>query len=79
MLFSLIHTVTFLMGDSVYVFSFESSLFIKRLQRVKGRKLAVKSDNPAYETFYIEEAEMHDLRVIGKVIKSLPIKMVDFA
>ncbi|TOP23075.1 LygD, partial [Vibrio parahaemolyticus] len=55
------------------------SLFIKRLQRVKGRKLAVKSDNPAYETFYIEEAEMHDLRVIGKVIKSLPIKMVDFA
>jgi phage repressor protein C with HTH and peptisase S24 domain len=66
-------------GDGVYVFSFENSLFIKRLQRVKGRKLAVKSDNPAYETFYIEESEMHDLRVIGKVIKSLPIKMVDFA
>lgn len=66
-------------GDGVYVFSFESSLFIKRLQRVKGRKLAVKSDNSAYETFYIEESEMHDLRIIGKVIKSLPIKMVDFA
>ena len=53
--------------------------FIKRLQRVKGRKLAVKSDNPAYETFYIEESEMYDLRIIGKVIKSLPIKMIDFA
>ncbi|MEQ4896437.1 helix-turn-helix transcriptional regulator [Proteus vulgaris] len=66
-------------GDGVYVFSFENSLFIKRLQRVKGRKLAVKSDNPAYETFYIEESEMYDLRIIGKVIKSLPIKMIDFA
>lgn len=66
-------------GDGVYVFSFESSLFIKRLQRVKGKKLAVKSDNSAYETFYIEESEMHDLKIIGKVIKSLPIKMIDFA
>ncbi len=47
--------------------------FIKRLQRVKGRKLAVKSDNPAYETFYIEESEMYDLpEIIGKVIKPLP-------
>ncbi|EPP1210983.1 LexA family transcriptional regulator [Proteus mirabilis] len=66
-------------GDGVYIFSFENSLFIKRLQRVKGRKLAVKSDNPAYETFYIEESEMCDLRIIGKVIKSLPIRMIDFA
>ncbi len=66
-------------GDGVYVFSFENALFIKRLQRVKGKKLAVKSDNSAYETFYIEESEMHDLKIIGKVIKSLPIKMVDFA
>ncbi len=66
-------------GDGVYIFSFENSLFIKRLQRVKGRKLAVKSDNPAYETFYIEESEMYDLRIIGKVIKSLPIRMIDFA
>ncbi len=66
-------------GDGVYVFSFENALFIKRLQRVKGKKLAVKSDNSAYETFYIEESEMHDLKIIGKVIKSLPIKMIDFA
>ncbi|MEM8392667.1 S24 family peptidase, partial [Morganella morganii] len=50
-----------------------------RLQRVKGRRLAVKSDNEAYETFYIEESETHDLHIIGKVIKSLPFRMIDFA
>ncbi|HBH7051314.1 TPA: helix-turn-helix domain-containing protein [Morganella morganii] len=66
-------------SDGVYVFTFENSLFIKRLQRVKGRRLAVKSDNEAYETFYIEESETHELRIIGKVIKSLPIRMIDFA
>ncbi|MDH0356202.1 helix-turn-helix transcriptional regulator [Morganella sp. GD04133] len=70
---------SFFDSDGVYVFIFENSLFIKRLQRVKGRRLAVKSDNEAYETFYIEENETHDLRILGKVIKSLPIKMIDFA
>ncbi|MEM8400438.1 S24 family peptidase, partial [Morganella morganii] len=70
---------SFFDSDGIYVFTFENSLFIKRLQRVKGRRLAVKSDNEAYETFYIEESETHDLHIIGKVIKSLPFRMIDFA
>ncbi|BCU91133.1 hypothetical protein YP72344_26280 [Yersinia pseudotuberculosis] len=66
-------------GDGVYVFVFENSVFVKRLQKVKGRRLAVRSDNQAYETFYIEESETHDLRILGKVIRSLPIKLIEFA
>ncbi|WP_273856589.1 XRE family transcriptional regulator [Serratia liquefaciens] len=66
-------------GDGVYVFNFEDSTFVKRLQKVKGRKLAVLSDNDKYPPFYIESHEMNDLYIFGKLIKHLPLKFNDFA
>ncbi|MCK8572478.1 XRE family transcriptional regulator [Yersinia ruckeri] len=66
-------------GDGVYVFNFEDSTFVKRLQKVKGRKLAVLSDNEKYPPFFIEANEMSDLYVFGKLIKHLPLKFNDFA
>lgn len=65
-------------GDGVYVFNFEDSTFVKRLQKVKGRKLAVLSDNDRYPPFFIEEHEMHELYFFGKLIRCLPLKMLEF-
>ncbi|XYQ56792.1 LexA family transcriptional regulator [Pectobacterium carotovorum] len=66
-------------GDGIYVFNFEDSTFVKRLQKVKGRKLAVLSDNEKYPPFFIESHEMHELYIFGKLIKHLPLKFNDFA
>lgn len=66
-------------GDGIYVFNFEDSTFVKRLQKVKGRKLCVLSDNPKYPPFEIESHEMGDIYIFGKLIKQLPFKFNDFA
>lgn len=66
-------------GDGIYVFNFEDSTFVKRLQKVKGRKIAVLSDNDKYPPFYIEPHEMSELFIFGKLIKHLPLKLNDFA
>ena len=65
-------------GDGVYVFNFEDSTFVKRLQKVKGRRLAVLSDNDKYPPFFIEEHEMNELYFFGKLIRCLPLKMLEF-
>ncbi|CDG90108.1 XRE family transcriptional regulator [Xenorhabdus bovienii] len=56
-------------GDGIYVFSFGRAIHVKRLQIQKNR-LAVLSDNPNYETWYIEESEEPQLYIQGKVIVS---------
>ncbi|MCT2385135.1 XRE family transcriptional regulator [Erwinia pyrifoliae] len=66
-------------GDGVYVFNFEDSTFVKRLQKVKGRRLAVLSDNDKYPPFFIEDHEMNELFVFGKLIRCLPLKMIEFS
>lgn len=66
-------------GDGVYVFDFEGSTFIKRLQKVKGRKLAVISDNEFYPPFHIEENEMHELYFHGRLLISIPMSIKYFS
>lgn len=66
-------------GDGIYVFNFEDSTFIKRLQRVKGRKLAVISDNDFYPPFYLDEHEMFEVYFHGKLLRSLPMSLKVFA
>ncbi|CNI59933.1 Uncharacterized HTH-type transcriptional regulator HI_1476 [Yersinia frederiksenii] len=66
-------------GDGVYVFNFEDSTFVKRLQKVKGRRLSVLSDNDKYPPFFIEANEMNELYFFGKLIKHLPLKFNDFS
>lgn len=71
--------VTQFTGDGIYVFNFEDSTFIKRLQRVKGRKLAVISDNDFYPPFHLDEHEMFEVFFHGKLLRSLPLSLKIFA
>ncbi|MGP3593087.1 S24 family peptidase [Vagococcus sp. WN89Y] len=59
--------------DGVYSFVFGKTFYVKRLQ-MQGMRLAVLSDNPAYETWYIEEKNQDQLYVMGKALIHESIK-----
>ncbi|WP_340618837.1 XRE family transcriptional regulator [Xenorhabdus entomophaga] len=69
-------TVNCLDGDGVYIFSYGRSLHVKRLQ-IQKDKIAVLSDNPNYETWYIEENEEPLLYIKGKVISHVYRRMIN--
>ncbi|WP_313328102.1 XRE family transcriptional regulator [Enterobacter oligotrophicus] len=60
-------SVRHFLTDGVYVFVFGKTFHLKRLQ-MQGNRLAVLSDNPAYEKWYITEESQGDLYVMGKAI-----------
>lgn len=59
--------------DGVYVFVFGNTFHIKRLQ-MQGDRLAVLSDNPVYEKWYITDENQHKFYVMGKVLIHESIK-----
>lgn len=59
--------------DGIYSFVFGKTFYVKRLQ-MQGLRLAVLSDNPAYETWYIEEKNQDQLYVMGKALIHESIK-----
>lgn len=69
--------ITTFKEDGLYVLLLEDALLVKRLQRLPGGRIAVKSDNPAYETFTLEPA--HAVRIVGQVIAALPLRFTLFA
>ncbi len=58
--------------DGIWVFRNEDALFIKRLQFMPGRKIKVKSDNPAYDAFELQPDSTFSL--LGQVIAALPLR-----
>lgn len=60
-------------SDGIYAFVFGRTFYVKRLQ-MQGVRLAVLSDNPAYETWYVEEANQDQLYVMGKALIHESIK-----
>ncbi len=66
-------TVNHFDGDGIYVFILDNQLYIKRLQ-MQYKKLAVISDNPRYETWYLEENSMDGMFIQAKVLVSQSIK-----
>ena len=60
-------SITFFDGDGVYVFVFGKTMHVKRLQMQKNR-LAVISDNPAYDRWHIDEGEEDQLHIMAKVL-----------
>lgn len=60
-------------GDGIYVFVLDNQLYIKRLQ-MQYKKLAIISDNPRYETWYLEENSMDGMFIQAKVLVSQSIK-----
>lgn len=59
--------------DGVYSFVYGKTFHVKRLQ-MQGDKLAVLSDNPAYEKWYINEDNQDNLYVMGKALIHESIK-----
>lgn len=59
--------------DGVYAFVFGRTFHVKRLQ-MQGDKLAVLSDNPSYEKWYITEENQDQFYVIGKALIHESIK-----
>lgn len=66
-------TVNHFDGDGIYVFILDNQLYIKRLQ-MQYKKLAVISDNPRYETWYLEDNSMDGMFIQAKVLVSQSIK-----
>lgn len=60
--------------DGIYLIEFDKQYHIKRLQKVAGR-IAVKSDNPLYDTWYVDEEDMPRFRVLARAIRSMSIKL----
>lgn len=59
--------------DGVYSFVYGKTFHVKRLQ-MQGDKLAVLSDNPAYEKWYIKEESQDQLYIMGKALIHESIK-----
>ena len=65
-------------GDGVYVFVFGKTLHVKRLQMQRDR-LAVISDNPIYEKWYVEPEDEDAFYVMAKVLLRQSIDYKRFA
>ncbi|QHB34663.1 helix-turn-helix transcriptional regulator [Yersinia canariae] len=59
--------------DGVYSFVFGKTFHVKRLQ-MQGNKLAVLSDNPVYEKWYIDQGTQDQLYIMGKALIHESIK-----
>lgn len=65
-------------GDGVYIFVFGKTLHVKRLQMQRDR-LAVISDNPIYEKWYVEAGDEDRFYVMAKVLLRQTIDYKRFA
>ncbi len=54
--------------DGIYCIKNDSTLQVKRIQRMMGKELVVKSDNPAYKEFTVGEGQLDLLQVVGRVV-----------
>lgn len=54
--------------DDVYVFRLEGAVQIKRLQRLPGQRIRIKSDNPHYDDVEIAVDDGLDFEVLGRVL-----------
>lgn len=69
-------SVTYVDTDSLFAFSLDNDLFIKRIQRA-GRNINVISDNPLYPPYTLTSMEMeHGFRVFGRVVTTCLVRRV---
>lgn len=54
--------------DGIYCIKNEFRLQIKRIQRMIGKEIVVKSDNPAYQPFTVGPDQLECLEVVGRVV-----------
>ncbi|MBF0213022.1 MAG: helix-turn-helix transcriptional regulator [Magnetococcales bacterium] len=53
--------------DAIYVFNLDGKIYVKRIQR-SGRQIKILSDNPKYEPWVPDAAELESMRIIGRVV-----------
>ena len=70
--------ITHFDSDGVYVFVFGKTLHVKRLQMQRDR-LAVISDNPIYEKWYVEAGDEDQFYIMAKVLLRQSIDYKRFA
>lgn len=70
--------ITHFDGDGVYVFVFGKTLHVKRLQMQRDR-LAVISDNPIYDKWYVEAGDEDLFYVMAKVLLRQSVDYKRFA
>lgn len=59
------------LADAIFVVLVDNTLLVKRLQRLPGRFIKLSSDNPAFESFTInQDSEAEGVSIIGKVVWS---------
>ena len=61
-------SVNEVLDDGIYCIKNDSTLQVKRIQRMMGKELVVKSDNPAYKEFTVGEGQLDLLQVVGRVV-----------
>ena len=60
-------SVTAMIGDGIYLLQDDDLLVVKRLQRVIGSGILVRSDNPAYATYEVPQSKAQALRIVAQV------------
>ncbi|MFV9345901.1 S24 family peptidase [Citrobacter freundii] len=64
----------------IYVFTGDvfgrSCLFIKRIEPLLGGALKIISDNHHYQTFTLDVNEQKDMRIHGRVVASLTVRVL---
>lgn len=56
-----------ILDDAIYVIGYDERLLVKRVQRFTDGSVAIKSDNPAYETETLSSDVAQMLRIAGRV------------
>ncbi|MQG96205.1 S24 family peptidase [Pseudomonas sp. MN1F] len=60
--------ITEVKTDSIYVFTLDGDLYIKRLQRLMGGQLRMISDNPIYPPITIDESMIERMHIQARVL-----------
>lgn len=65
-----------MLAEAIYVFRLDGEVFIKHLERVPGRGLIAKSENPNYTPWEIGDGKQYgEFKIIGRVIRKQLIEL----
>lgn len=60
--------------DGIYLLLVDGEVFIKRIQRMVGRKIALVSTNKAYRDIELSTDGQIEIRVLGRVVKNMKLQ-----
>ncbi|AVK80625.1 peptidase S24 [Campylobacter fetus subsp. testudinum] len=58
-------------GDGFYIINFDGLLMVKTIQKKPNGDLLIKSSNPAYESFLLNQDSEMCCYIVGKVLRSI--------